>query len=130
MLLAGVGQCRAQSVPALSEPAGGQSGDGNAHDGADGNLITTLAGHRSLGGTYSGDGGPAEKAGMNYPGFVAVDGAGNVYIMDGFNHVVRKVDPAGTITTVAGNQRLGGGWSGDGGPATNATLSLSLRPGG
>jgi hypothetical protein len=69
--------------------------------------------------SYAGDGGPATSAQIS-PGAVAVDGAGNVYISEPANHVVRKVSASGTITTVAGNGS--GGNSGDGGAATSATL--------
>jgi sugar lactone lactonase YvrE len=86
-------------------------------------LISTVAGNQSLGGGYSGDGGAATNAGLSLPTGVAVDGAGNLYFSEGGNHVIRKVDAGGTITTLAGNQSLGGGYSGDGGAATNAALN-------
>jgi uncharacterized protein (TIGR03437 family) len=64
--------------------------------------VTTIAGTGS--GGYSGDGGPATKATLFYPGGVAVDSAGNVYIADTSNNRVRKVNSAtGVITTFAGN---------------------------
>ncbi len=81
--------------------------------------ITTVAGNGTLG--FSGDGGPATSAGLRYPTGVAVDAAGNLFIADSNNHRVRKVSTTGTITTVAGNDSPG--FSGDGGPATNASLS-------
>ena len=81
--------------------------------------ITTVAGNGSLG--YSGDGGPAGSARLDYPYFVAADSAGNLYIADWGNSVVRKVSAGGTITTIAGNGSTG--YSGDGGPAVNAQLS-------
>jgi len=78
---------------------------------------------------YAGDGGPARRAELTEPTGVAVDSAGNVYIADAGNNVIRRVDAqAGTITTVAGDyaadQANGGlgGFSGDGGPATSAQL--------
>jgi sugar lactone lactonase YvrE len=80
-------------------------------------IISTVAGGGSIG--YSGDGGPATSAGLNYPYGVAVDVAGNLYIADFFNSRVRKVATNGTISTVAGG---GGSYPGDGGPATNAVL--------
>jgi uncharacterized protein YjiK len=86
--------------------------------------ITTIAGTGSYG--FSGDGGPATNASLAFPTGVAVDAAGNVYIADSDNHRVRKVSMSGTITTVAGSGPTGysgGGYSGDGGPATGATLN-------
>ena len=80
-------------------------------------VITTVAGNNRLGG-YSGDGGPAASAELNYPQGVAVDSSGNLYIADFGNHRIRKVDASGVITTVAGNGTEG--YSGDGGPATSA----------
>jgi uncharacterized protein (TIGR03437 family) len=80
-------------------------------------MITTVAGSGAVG--YSGDGGPAAAAQLNYPGSVAVDSAGNLYIVT--QNRVRKVSPDGIITTVAGNGAFG--YSGDGGLATAAQLS-------
>jgi len=82
-------------------------------------IITTMAGDNYYG--YSGDGGPATNASLYYPGGVAVDAAGNLFIADTFNLRIRTVDTNGIISTVAGNGS--GGFSNDGGPATNATLS-------
>jgi sugar lactone lactonase YvrE len=81
-------------------------------------IITTVAGNGSQG--YLGDGGPANATRLNVPEDVAVDAAGNLYIADKENHRIRKVDPSGTITTVAGNGS--GGFGGDGGAATDASL--------
>ncbi|WP_460758792.1 NHL domain-containing protein [Lysobacter fragariae] len=69
---------------------------------------------------YGGDGGSAANAGMD-PHGVVMDAGGNLYISDGGNHRVRKVTPAGLITTIAGNGTAG--FSGDGGPATSASLN-------
>ncbi len=80
--------------------------------------ITTVAGSGTSG--YSGDGGAATSAQLYYPEAVAVDSAGNLYIADLDNQLIRKVTAAGIITTVAGNQ--GYGYSGDGGPAVNASF--------
>ncbi len=81
-------------------------------------IITTVAGNGTIG--FSGDGGPGTSAQLFLPEGVAVDGAGNLFIADSGNNSIRKVTPAGTITTVAGNGTLG--FSGDGGPATLAEL--------
>ena len=90
--------------------------------------ITTVAGGAGGGEAgagiwgYAGDGGPATRAELYQPGSVAVDGAGNLYIADTFNYVIRKVAPNGTITTVAGTGNFG--YTGDGGQATSATLDV------
>jgi len=83
-------------------------------------IITTVAGNGSMG--YSGDNGAATSASLNKPYGVAVDSAGNIYIADLFNFVIRKVAAGtGMITTVAGNGTSG--YSGDNGAATSARLS-------
>lgn len=82
-------------------------------------VISTVAGNGSF--TYSGDGGPAVNAGTPFPVSVIADAAGNFYFADLGSHRIRKVDPAGTVTTIAGNGS--GGFSGDGGPATSAMIS-------
>ena len=66
------------------------------------------------------DGGPATAAQLLRPAGVATDSVGNLYIADNTNHRIRKVDPSGIITTVAGTGARGFG--GDGGPATVAYL--------
>ena len=83
-------------------------------------IITTIAGNGSAG--YSGDGGSAANANLNYPHSMAVDASGNVFISDSSNHRIRKVDTNGIITTLAGNGTQG--YSGDGGPAMTASLNL------
>ena len=88
---------------------------------APGGTISTLAGTGTQG--YSGDGGPATSAKLDYPYGVAVDSSGNLYIADMRNYRVRKVAPGGTISTVAGTGTSG--YSGDGGPATSAKLSYT-----
>ncbi|KPJ62653.1 hypothetical protein AMK68_04655, partial [candidate division KD3-62 bacterium DG_56] len=82
-------------------------------------VITTVAG----GGAPAnglGDGGPAVAASLDLPTSVAVGPDGSVYVADCSHHRIRKVDPQGVITTVAGTGLQG--YSGDGGPATAATL--------
>jgi DNA-binding beta-propeller fold protein YncE len=84
-----------------------------------GGLITTRAGNGAKG--YSGDDGPPLAATFNGPKELAVDGEGNLFIVDTENHAIRRIDArTGTISTVAGSGRRGGG--GDGGPATAAEL--------
>lgn len=74
---------------------------------------------------YSGDGGPADEAQIAAPWGLVVDAAGNLYFSDRNNSCVRRVDPDGLITVVAG--RPGDpGFSGDGGQATDAELSGPL----
>ncbi len=84
-------------------------------------IITTIAGAGYAG--YGGDGGPATAAQISQPDGLAVDNAGNVYLPDGSNHRVRKIDTAGIISTIAG---IGtDGYSGDGGAATAAQLGYA-----
>ena len=83
-------------------------------------VITTVAGNGTL--WFSGDGGAATSASLFYPSGVALDGSGNLFISDGGNQRVRRVDAAtGVITTVAGNG-TSDDFSGDGGPATSVRL--------
>jgi len=83
-------------------------------------IITTYAGNGVP--DYAGDGGPATNAAINSPWGLALDPAGNLYVADGLNPVVRRVDHAtGIITTYAGTGAVGN--AGDGGPATNALFT-------
>jgi hypothetical protein len=84
---------------------------------ADG-TITTIAGNGIP--SFWGDGGPATEANLQYPTGVALDHDGNVFVADAGNHRIRRIDPDGTITTVAGTGSAG--FAGDGGPATEAQL--------
>jgi uncharacterized protein (TIGR03437 family) len=86
-------------------------------------IISTVAGNGSS--TSSGDGGQATQAGVDSPYHVAVDSGGNIYITQINDARVRLVTSSGNITTIAGTGVQG--FSGDGGPATNATLD---RPAG
>ena len=83
-----------------------------------GGTISTVAGTGT--GGFAGDGGPATEASVA-PQRIAVGPDGSLYIADGGNNRIRKVDAAGVITTVAGNGV--GGFAGDGGPAEDALLS-------
>ncbi|HEY3285318.1 MAG TPA: hypothetical protein VGN26_23850 [Armatimonadota bacterium] len=82
-------------------------------------VITTVAGN-GLSGPL-GEGGPALAAGMVDPASVAVDWFGRPYFSDLGSDRVRRIEPSGTITTVAGSTR---GMAGDGGPAAQAKLNL------
>ena len=85
-------------------------------------IITTIAGigPSGPGGTFSGDGSPAIFAGLSNPGGIAIDTSGTILFVDYGNRRIRKITPAGIITTIAGNGTLTD--SGDGGPATAAGL--------
>ena len=83
-------------------------------------VITTIAGNGALG--YTGDGGPAPDAAFQLANGIATDATGNVYVVDTYANVVRKIDSTtGIITTIAGTGTAG--YSGDGGPATDAELN-------
>lgn len=82
-------------------------------------IITTLVGNGTP--AFAGDGGPATNASLSQPLGVAIDGNGNMYIADGNNHRIRKVNTAGIISTFAGTGAVG--YTGDGGPATAATMN-------
>ncbi|OFW40135.1 MAG: hypothetical protein A3J28_06665 [Acidobacteria bacterium RIFCSPLOWO2_12_FULL_60_22] len=83
-------------------------------------IMNTVAGTGTPSFGSSGDGGAATSASVSSPSGVAVDAAGNLYIVDSLNSRIRKVSPAGIITNFAGGAFYG--FSGDGGPATNAGL--------
>lgn len=82
-------------------------------------IITTVAGNGTPG--YSGDGGPATSAKLDGPHDIAFDAAGNMYISDRANDVIRMVNTSGIISTVAGTGVAG--FSGDNGPANMAKLN-------
>ena len=82
-------------------------------------LVNIFAGTGTAG--YNGDGIPANTAELYSPSGVARDSAGNIYIAHLSDHIIRKVDTAGNITTVAGIPSSAG-YGGDGGPATSANL--------
>ena len=88
------------------------------------NTVTVVAGNGVRG--FSGDGGDARRASFDQPRGVAIDKAGNIYISDGRNFRVRRVDTRGIITTFAG--RGINGWGADGGPATEATSAPGDSP--
>ncbi len=79
--------------------------------------ISTVAGSSSIG-----DGGPATAAQLGTVQGIATDRLGNTYLSDTDRNLVRKIDAKGVITTIAGNGTAG--FSGDGGPATSASLNL------
>ncbi len=81
--------------------------------------IKSIAGNGQAG--YSGDGGQATKAQLNNPFGVIVGADGAIYFCDTMNHVVRRIDRKGVITTVAGSGKKG--YSGDGGAATKAEMN-------
>ncbi len=87
-------------------------------------IINTVAGNHSLGGNYSGDGGPATAAELSVVAGVTIDNFNSLYIADQSNCLIRKVNySSGIINTIAGNYALGSGYSGDAGPATAAQFA-------
>lgn len=93
-------------------------------------VLWTVAGQGMAG--FSGDGGPAAAAQLNRPLGIAMGTDGALIIADSGNHRIRQVGPDGTIRTLAGKGL--GGFAGDGGPATEATLqfpsSIAVGPDG
>ena len=83
-------------LPGGAAPSSGGYPPGDGGPGT----INTVAGKSPSG--YSGDGGPARDAAMNEPRMQTFDGAGTMYIVDTFNHVIRRVGRDGVITTIAG----------------------------
>jgi len=88
-------------------------------------VITTIAGTGTAG--YSGDGGLATAAEINHPVDVAVADDNSIYFSDTYNHCIRKIDPAGMISAVAGACHYTpegdpGSFSGDGGPPLEAQM--------
>ena len=81
-------------------------------------IISTIAGNNVY--AYSGDGGAATSASMKQPVGVSIDCSDGLYISDEAANVIRYVNPAGTISTFAGNGT--NGYSGDGGAATAAEI--------
>jgi len=79
-------------------------------------IITTVAGSSASG--FGGDGGPATAALFNSITGIALDDTGNIYVMDGANYRIRKIDLDGIVTTIAGTGSAS--YSGDGGPASVA----------
>src|ERR1700677_668998 len=88
-------------------------------------IVKTIAGNGIAG--YMGDNGSAISAEFDHPDVAKFDHSGNMYIADEHNHVIRKINTSGIITTIAGTGfaagTLDGGYSGDGGPATAAELN-------
>jgi trimeric autotransporter adhesin len=81
-------------------------------------IINTLAGNGNA--AFSGDGGPATAAELNWPDHLFIDKNQNLYFGDWSNDRVREINTSGIISTVAGNGASG--FTGDGGPATAAEL--------
>ncbi len=118
------------STARLNNPAGicfdaignlyiGDGGNNRVRKVSTSGTISTYAGIGISG--SSGDGGPATAARLFNPDGLCFDAVGNLYVADRLSHRVRKIDPAGIISTYAGSPSMGGG--GDGGPATAAALN-------
>jgi uncharacterized protein (TIGR03437 family) len=84
-------------------------------------IITAYAGNGQP--AFTGDGGPATAASLQFPLGMAWDKSGNLYIADAGNNCIRRVSPAGVIVTVAGNGNRAG-FAGDGAAAISALLNI------
>lgn len=131
---AGDGALAASATVRLNQPRGvSPTGDGGFLIADTGNnrirrvsaagLISTVAGGTAA--AFAGDGGPATSAFLNQPGAVAALPGGGYLIADTGNDRIRRVDPNGVITTVAGQSFTAA--LGDGGPAVRATLRAPAR---
>ncbi len=125
----GLGDGGAATAAAMAGPCGiATDASGNIYIADGGNqrirkvsasgIISTIAGTGAMG--YTGDGGPATAAEVNYPNDLRVDASGNLLIADSYNNVVRKINTAGIISTIAGTGTAG--HTGDGGLATAAEM--------
>jgi sugar lactone lactonase YvrE len=85
-------------------------------------VVTAIAGTKKAG--FTGDGGAATDAQLDSPSGIVLDTKGNVYVADTNNNRVRRIDPDGIITTVAGTGMKG--FSGDKGPARAARLASPM----
>ncbi len=84
-------------------------------------VIATIVGNGKS--ELAGDGGVATAASLNNPQSIAFDNEGRLLIADTYNHVVRRIDRSGIITTIAGTVP---GHGGDGGAATKAQINLTM----
>lgn len=95
---------------------------------APGGIVTTLAGAAGYAGASDGTGGAAR---FNGPGALATDASGNVYVADTFNNTIRKVTPAGAVTTIAGTAGMRGSTDGTGAAARfNLPLGIAVDSAG
>jgi len=83
-------------------------------------IITTVAGNGQV---FRGNGGPATSAALGLVGALTGDSAGNIFAADATNSIIVKITPGRVISVVAGNNIAG--FSGDGGPATTASLNIN-----
>ncbi len=90
-----------------------------------GQVITSIAGNGTSG--IAGEGGPATNAGFSFLAGVTTDKWGNIYVASVYNSVIQKIDTIGILSRFAGNGFSG--YSGDGSPATAASLDLNLTVG-
>ncbi len=91
-------------------------------------IMSTIAGtgpYGGIAGSFGGDGGPAISAHLYAPVGLARDAYGNIYFDDNVNNRICKINPSGIISTIGGNGSTG--YSGDGGPATNAQIYVSYE---
>ena len=96
-----------------------ESGNGSIREINTSGIISTFAGRHLP--AFGGDNGPATAAYLKYPSDIAFDSYGNMFIADAGNYLIRMVNTAGIITSIAGiPDSLG--YSGNGGPATAAKL--------
>ena len=87
-----------------------------------GSVVTTLAGNGAIGSTN----GVGTSASFNDPAGVATDAAGNVYVADASNHLIRKITPGSVVTTLAGMAGVAGSTNGTGTSASFGSVNFRV----
>jgi len=122
-LLATLAACATSTGPGSTTAGNGTATSATGSTtGFNGCQVRTLAGNGDAG-PVDGSGGPNGSASFDHPGGLALDGFGNLYVADELDNLIRKLDPSGTVTTIAGTGDAGF-LNGTAGPGGTAELNL------